>query len=181
MRKLLLCVVLLASLSSPARAESEAPFHLVGPITEEIVPHFQEWIKVTKAPVVIIDSQGGLMDASIEIRNAIKAHGKVRCQVRGMAYSGAFAILGGCAVREMTKASKLMTHEPKVVVRNPVDRLELWELFMHVMKATQDWNALCRERLKMTAAEYEAKVKGTDWFLDWQEALKVTAVDRVLN
>lgn len=164
-------------LVSPARASET--FLLAGPIFSDHVPYVREYLAREKAPVILIDTPGGEVDAAVEIIGAIRAHGNVTCIVQHRAYSAGFAIFQACRNRVMRRGAKLLTHEPKVNW-GPVDRVAAGVLLQELERAATSWNDLCRWRLPMTAAAYERHVRGRDWELDADEAMRVDAVDRVV-
>lgn len=171
--------------SVPVTAEPCRPtysrFYLTGMIGDEAAEALKDFLSTAKNPEIVINSNGGFMDASIEIASTLAKRHDVRCVVKGNAKSGAFAALQSCKVRLMTKGSVLGTHEPRFqAVGGSLERVETALLLMRLEASTKLWNALCGWRLKITAAEYEAKVKGHDWTLDSAEALKVGAVDGVM-
>lgn len=154
-------------------------FHLVGPITPDVVPHFTEWLKSARAPLVVIDSAGGLMEASLALVDAVAARKDVRCRVRRLAASGAFTVLQACAVREMEPSAWLMTHEPRAFVPGAMDRLQAATFLFQIERLAREWNDLSRRRLRLTAEQYDEKVKGKDWILGAGEARAVGAIDLV--
>lgn len=120
------------------------------------------------------------MDASIQIAAAIASHGDVRCVVRNFAASGAFGVLQACKERVMARGARLMTHQPRVFVSVPLDLPLANYVAGEVAKNTDTWNRLCAARLRVTPAEYAARVAGKDWAMTADEALSVGAVDSVL-
>lgn len=152
---------------------------IAGPVTSYSVLPILEYLTKNKSPVLVINSPGGEMDASIMIADAIKAKGGVRCFVSGLAASGAFAILQACSFRAMSKDSLLGSHEPSMAVNTPFDRFESRAITERLEASTKAWNDRCRARLKVSQAEYEARVKQSKWNMDASEALRVGAVDIV--
>lgn len=173
---MLSAVVLAAAVSVGAPSE----FFLWGPVNTVSAGYVIKWVKEASKPVLFIDSPGGELGAALQVADAIRARGGVRCVVRGAAASGAFAILQACAVRVMVRGSKIATHEPRIGV-DPLDRVAMTVVLRHLEATAEAWNAICRQRLKMTAEEYRAKVFGKDWVMEWAEALKVGAVDQVVD
>jgi len=165
-----------------ARADDECrqdTFYMVGEITSDSAGYLLDWLKTAKEPRIIIDSRGGSMEPSVALAGAIGARGDVRCLVRGMAASGAFAALQACRWREMEQGAWLMTHEPRAFVPGAMDRVRARRFWEALEALSAEWNALCRGRLRMTAADYESKVMGKDWIIGPGEALRVGAIDRV--
>lgn len=120
------------------------------------------------------------MDASLALIDAVKQHGKVTCQVIGLAASGAFGVLQACKVRVMGALARLVTHEPAIIYPMPMDQHDLADLYSKVLKNTQTWNDVCSHRLKISRYEYDQKVKGGSWVMEASEALKVGAVDQIM-
>jgi ATP-dependent protease ClpP protease subunit len=181
MRRLLALLVLVASLiGGPARAEAQDRLRLVGPITAEWVPVVQEYLQETATPEILIDSPVGSQEASEQIADLVTKKGNVKCTVKRFAASGAFAIFQACAVRVMGPKAQLVTHEPMIGVPFPLNRAAAAWFLAELEQASASWNARCRARLKLTPAQYEAKVKGRDWVMGAKEAIEAGAADRVV-
>lgn len=172
-------VALAVAIAAAPSGKLPDSFILWGTITEHSATYVLGWLQTAKKPVLYIDSTGGHLYASMAIAQAIRARGDVKCVVRGLAASGAFAVLQACQERYMTNASKLSTHEPRIGTE-PVERVGLTLILGRLEAMAEMWNMTCRQRLKLTAAEYRAKVYGRDWTMEAAEALKVGAVDRVI-
>lgn len=155
-------------------------FVLWGDIRTESAIYVLEYLRDTANPIIYIDSPGGHIDASLIIAGAIQAKGNVRCIVRGRAASGAFAVLQACARREMRAGSFLVTHEPRVLIGEPIDRVAARSVLKQLEERSEQWNGICRRRLNVTAAEYRSRVEGKDWRMDPAEALRVGAIDTVI-
>lgn len=183
--RIALLLLPLALLLAAGAARADAPackpdtFYLVGSITPDIVPYFESWLRTAKNPRVVIDSPGGALVSSVDIIDVITRHGGVSCHVTRIAASGAFAILQACQTRTMASGARLGTHEPRASFPGYLERVAAATLLAALEAATTEWNRLCRTRLKLTSAEYDARVRGKDWVLDANEALAVGAVDRI--
>lgn len=155
-------------------------FYLWGDIRAENALYVLEYLRETKDPIVYINSSGGEIQASLIIAGAITQKGNVRCIVKDLAASGAFAVLQACQVRQMKAGSSLVTHEPRTSIPVPVERITMKAIVTALEEKARFWNDICRRRLRITAADYEQKVKGKDWRMDSSEALRVGAVDSVI-
>jgi ATP-dependent protease ClpP protease subunit len=161
-------------------AEVGPVFYLAGPITQDIAPYVVSWLSQAKPATLIIDSPGGSMAASIAISEAVKSNGSVKCIVRRMAASGAFAIFQACAQRLVGPKAQLGTHEPQKALPFYVDRFDLLRAYWEADASSKAWNERCRARLKMTAEAYDAKVREKTWVMDAQEAVAIGAADSVI-
>jgi ATP-dependent protease ClpP protease subunit len=171
--------LLAAALATPAPKLPDT-FYLWGPISDQTAPYVLGWLKQAREPIIYINSPGGELQASLQIAEAVKAKGRVRCVVTGLAASGAFAVFQSCASRSMVKGAKLATHEPRIATREPIERTSMAIIMLSLELTTEQWNAFCSQKLRLTAKEYESRVKGRDWVMEWQEALKVGATDYAL-
>lgn len=176
----LVVLLVVFGFGKPCRAEPlPQTFYLYGPVTAYTEPYVMEWLRVTASPVMIISSPGGDKAASERIADAVKAKGNVRCVVHRMAASGAFGILQSCAVREIEAGAFLVTHEPSGVPMEPMDRVAAAQFLREIEGSAQKWNDRCRARMKLTAADYESRVKGRDFEMNSSEALLYGAVDKI--
>ncbi len=155
-------------------------FYLSGPLNTEQAVYVTDWLQsVGPHPVILINSLGGDLEASVKIASAISAKGDVTCVVRGRAASGAFAVLQACVYRVMTMSSTLGTHEPSRMLSGLFNRQDLLKGLTELIGMAEAWNAICRRKLKLLPDEYTARVYGRDWNMTAAEALEVGAVDRV--
>lgn len=180
--RVVLALALLSSCAS-AQASERAPtgrFYLVGEINKAWVPFVEEFLANTVAPEIVLSTQGGDMMASTQIAELVAIHGAVRCTVRDRANSGGFAILQACKVRTMKASASLATHEPRMFMSLPIERGIAELMFRSLSEISETWNARCRARLKLSAKEYESRVRGRDWTMGAYEALIVGAVDGIV-
>lgn len=183
MRTFLALFVLASSCASAGAAgvvTGKPKFYLAGEIGEEIVPYLTEYLTENQDAEVVLSTSGGSRQASDAISELITKHGNVRCVVRDKAMSGGFGILQACRLRVMRQTAVIGTHEPRMVIPQAVERVLAGAVLEALNSASKDWNARCRARLRISAAEYESKVKGKDWVMTAHEALKVGAVDQVI-
>lgn len=156
-------------------------YALMGSVDRQDPGYLLAWLaKAGPRPWLVIDSPGGDLEPSLAIAAAVARRGDVRCLVRGMAASGAFAVLQSCAHRAMTAASTLMTHEPSWSLDGSFDRYEMRRDLADLEQAADRWNQLCARRLLVTTAEYLERVRGRSWQMTAEEALRVGAVDEVV-
>lgn len=136
-----------------------------------------------KAIIFEIDTPGGEIGTGFRLARAIEeSKAPVVCVVDDSALSMGMYLLQSCKVRIMTKRSSLMIHEAgmggmvmghEVTWRNIAEALKAINkaMFEHVarrMTVKPEWIAdKCRG--------------GSQWWLNWDEALKVHAVDYVVT
>lgn len=130
------------------------------------------------------NTYGGSIDAGFLLSRAMEESPlKVICVVDKDAASMGMYLLQSCDVRYMTKRSSLMVHEAaigtgrfyghEVSWRNISDRLAAINRAMveHIVR-----------RMTVTPAEVLNKIRGgAQWWITWDEALKVHAVDYVVD
>jgi ATP-dependent protease ClpP protease subunit len=135
------------------------------------------------AIVFEINTGGGSTVAGFELAKAIESSSTpITCVVDGEAASMGFYILQSCPVRAMTRRSSLMAHEVSFTIHGR-GQPNFWRSIADWIKAHNDAFAEhCAHRLKITLAEYHARTDGGKmWWLNWEEALKVGAVDVVVD
>lgn len=131
-----------------------------------------------KGFILELNSKGGEVDSGFLLTKAIENAGvPVHCMVDSNAMSMTYYILQSCTTRYMTKRSVLMIHGPS----QPID---LTANVNRLHEMTDDLetlqNAMVEQyvaRLKITKAELNEKISRRSWFLNWEEALKIGAVD----
>lgn len=131
-----------------------------------------------------INSPGGRVDVGWVLIDRIeKSRLPFTCVVDRDAASMAFMILQACDVRLMTKRSTLMAHQISLgFTKNTTLTLkELEELasLTRIEDSAQVEHEVAK--MKITAAEFRKRTEGKDWFMNWEEALKVGAVDGVVS
>jgi ATP-dependent Clp protease protease subunit len=158
-------------------------------VNDESSEQARAWLKAAneagaKEILFVIDTPGGNVEAGIElIKDMEKSTVPISCVVDHKAFSMGFAILqGGCSRRLILKRSRLMAHQVgatgmlaghSVVFRNAGADLESED------KAMAE---ICSAKLKITRAEYEARIAGgKELWLAWEEALSIGAVDEVVT
>lgn len=178
-----------ASVSPYFRAESGPVETLVqsvdiGPVYPEELEHATEAL-LDAPPVVVfhIDSPGGDVFTGLEfvemMRSAQRRGTHIRCLVDGMAASMAAYILQACDVRLMTRQSTVMFHTVSVSGARG-NQWELERLVQMMEELNRRLAIFIAGRLNISLKEYEAQVLDRDWWLGWEEALEVGAVDGVL-
>jgi ATP-dependent protease ClpP protease subunit len=135
------------------------------------------------AIVFEINTGGGSTAAGFELTKAIEGGSiPIICVVDGEAASMGFYILQSCPVRAMTRRSSLMAHEISFTMQGR-GQPNFWRSIADWIKTHNDAFAEhCAHRLKITLAEYHTRTDGGKmWWLNWEEALKVNAVDMVVG
>jgi len=142
-------------------------------------------LKTATDPVTFrIDSPGGDVDAGMafieEMRAAQRRGVAITCIVDGMAASMAAVITEVCDLRLIRRQSALMFHTVSISFAPGGNQ---WE-FERLVQAMKEWNKrlaiIAVGRMKITLAEYEANTHDKDWWLGYEEALEVGAVDGVI-
>lgn len=210
MKRLLICLLLLFSCSAQADNPVDAPVPQVilgeptfsfeplpthnvpkirfdAKVTEGTVQYFLnafEQVVSTKPEVIIleINSPGGGTEAGFKMMKVIEDSPiPVVCVVDEHAYSMAFRILQSCTLRFMTRRAQIMTHDTYFEsVSGPATRTSLRLLLKQLdndhLAETEHY---CR-RLKVSLKECREKSE-REWWMTQQEALKVGAVDGVVQ
>lgn len=131
--------------------------------------------------LIEFNTPGGSIPDGFELARAIEdSKAPVSCVVDGNGESMGFYLLQSCNTRYMTKRSKLMAHEPSLS-GGMSGQPNRWQAIADMMKAENE-NMIehCSHRLKISREQYVAKTEGGRmWFLLWQEALKVGAIDEI--
>ena len=148
-----------------------------------LVPTIQ--LKAAREPVTMyINSPGGEVYsglAFLEVMQATKARGvPVTCIVKGMAASMAAVILEGCSLRLMTKQSSILFHTVSISGGSGGNAWELARLVQAMQELNKRLAIFVSGALKISLKCYEAHVADKDWWLGYEEALEVGAVDGVL-
>jgi ATP-dependent Clp protease, protease subunit len=128
--------------------------------------------------VIEINTPGGSVESGRLISRAIEsAVTPIYCLVDGDAASMGMYILQSCPQRLMTKRSMLMAHNPSAGVQGQEQD------FLNVaamLKATGDalGEHVCH-RMLLEPKDCRSRFDGKEWWLGYDEALKVGAIDRV--
>lgn len=138
-----------------------------GPIGEP-ASHQQLVVGLTLAkpnPILYLDTGGGSIVAGMEIVKIIQDRGDVTC-VTPMAASMGFAILQACKTRVVSGALPMLMQHPAQVVLQGQQSLTtlqatITDFLIPMSKAMTKFQA---KRLKLTEAEFDAKIKH-EWFL----------------
>lgn len=139
-------------------------------------------IKGIKGFILEIDSGGGSVTAGFGLSKAIENAGvPVHCFVDGEGMSMAYYILQSCTTRSMTKRSILMIHAP-AIHGGGGGNSNTWMTIAEQSRSMQI--ALiehCVAKMKISNADLAAKIEVRPWWINWDEALKVGAVDHIIN
>jgi ATP-dependent protease ClpP protease subunit len=187
-KALLTCFVLIACSKSEASQKPYIPLITFETrVTEESVAEVTALLKAAveaKADSIVLElnTPGGEVDAGFLLTKTIeKSTVPIVCVVDGEADSMGFYILQGCHVRLMTKRSILMQHliyfgavpgsltMPRA--KEYTDRLRVENA------AAMEHN--CRW-IKLSKEVCRAKINES-WWMSWEEAVKVGAVDGVVD
>jgi ATP-dependent protease ClpP protease subunit len=164
--------------------------HLEGSINESVTVRLVKEIEKAnrdgsiKAVLLEINSPGGLIDEGILISKAIeRSKTPVHCLVDGEADSMAFYVLQSCKTRMMTKRSMLMLHGPSISTDQFSGQFGDWYNYAVRLKVLQRAiiEHMC-SRMNITADQMEERIKdGKEWWMNWQEAKDVKAIDIVVQ
>lgn len=132
--------------------------------------HLQLWIR--------IDSYGGSVHFGMEMIQAIEdADLQTICVVDSKAMSMGFFLLESeaCTERLMTKRSELMAHQPWTQSQGNATDHE--DTAARLRTLTRSLLEMAAARMTLTVPELEAKIENRDWYMTWEEALAVKAID----
>jgi ATP-dependent Clp protease protease subunit len=159
----------------------------IAPIVEAVnASHHDPSQDPVEAVVFIIDTPGGSMMAGTVIAEELQGlETPLVCVVDSHAYSMGFFLLENvCPVRLATSRASLMVHEPHfsgdVTLNNP-KRGDFQSISESLRVETEAWLARCAERMDLSLAELAARIRGQEWWLTADEALKAHAVDGVVT
>lgn len=186
-------VAVLFGCSTTAQAKSKPAESKVKPIVLEIeevdeatVPALMEQLDLAKKAGhkdiwIKLDTYGGSVHWGNELKQFIENFGQpITCVVDTKAMSMGFLILQSCDTRLMTKRSELMVHEPWTRVAGGAAELTQTAEHLKVMGRALLEDAA--ERMGMPVEEMAAKcANGAEWYIGWEEAVKINAVDRIIN
>lgn len=156
--------------------------------TAEAFEGFMGAAVASKADIIMIelDTLGGSARSAHEISRMIEsAPIRVVCLVDGDAVSAGMYILASCDTRVMTKRSNLMVHQ--VSLMNPEEshvtattaRNQL-EMMRVSTRAYLEW--VIKRFNGVTYAQALARTDhDAEWWMDWEQALKVGAIDKVVD
>lgn len=132
---------------------------------------------------IIINCLGGDDISGFGIYDAVAAAAEqveVIATVRGAAMSMASVILQAATERKMGANSYFMVHQSwGLVYAHSTRQMSVIAKFMEKME--QRATKLLVARSDMTAAEFDAKIAATDWYMDANEALRHGFVDEVMG
>jgi ATP-dependent protease ClpP protease subunit len=165
-------------------------YRINGSITDDAAEKLEAFMSAAVAAepdaiMLELDTPGGSLSAGHEMSRMIEhAPVTVACVVDGEAYSMGMYILQSCDVRVMTKRSSLMTHQVSFMVRAGarLTQKELDDLKVQMTISTRGYIEWVAHRMRVSVADVLARVNnGGQWFMNWEEALKVGAVDLVIS
>lgn len=133
--------------------------------------------------VVMLNTVGGDVDSGIKMAKAVEdSEAPVTCVVDTEAESMGFYILQSCPVRLMTKRSELMVHEPAIEVDKfhgkASDYRKVQERLDSLNRAMTEHEG---HRLTVDVKELRRRIAGREWYMNWDEAVKMHAVDGVAD
>lgn len=142
-----------------------------------------EKLKNVEFVLLEINSGGGEVEPGFVIAKAIENHpAAIACIVDGEAASQAFYILQSCPLRYMTARSKLMAHEPFYYSDGTaLTREYLKQALVRHEVEVQGWTEHAGARMVGGADGLRAKIRDGDWYMNADEALKVGAVDGIVD
>lgn len=130
-----------------------------------------------------ITSRGGVVEDGVDFVQYMdeikKQHVKFRCIVDGRAMSMAIYVLQGCDERLATKRSVFLAHEPWTHAVGNAHDLEKTtrSLAAHAEIMAQ----FIGRRLTIGVDGYRKKVAEGDWIFNYDEALRIQAIDGVIE
>jgi ATP-dependent protease ClpP protease subunit len=150
---------------------------------------FKKWIESAKANHVtvvniLIDSPGGSVDDGYTIIHTLEDSKDIvsSCKVDTSAMSMAFGILQSCTERSMTKRATLMAHEIKVQIKGTMSQTSFENEAAQLKVSNRAMAEHNIKRMKISLQKYQAHtVGGKDWHMDWEEAVRIGAVDSIVK
>lgn len=141
--------------------------------------------KGAKRITLHIDSAGGIIGDGMELVRVIEGHRRqgvhTVCVADGQAASMAFLILQSpaCQLRLATKRTTFLMHEPWVQMRGNQYALRR---AAEALQVTSDVMAeIIGSRLNLGVDGYKQRVRDGDWIFGWEEAIRVGAIDGVID
>lgn len=132
---------------------------------------------------IVIDSPGGDVGLGLKLikaMRAIEARGTViQCHVDGIAASMAAVILQACTIRTMDRQASILFHTASVSSASG-NAWELARTIKEIQSANDQMAIFVVGRLCIHMAEYKKKIADTDWWLGYEQAVGVCAIDAVL-
>ncbi len=165
-------------------------YRFSGSVDDDAKDKFQAFMNAAKAAgadtvMLEINTPGGSADEGHEMSRIIEnAPITVACVVDGKAASMGMYLLQSCDVRVMTKRSYLMVHQVAFIVRGGarITQSSADDMREHLGVATRGYVEWVAHRMKVSVKDILAKIdRGGEWFISWEEALKVGAVDKVIS
>lgn len=133
-----------------------------------------------KSIVLVINSPGGSVSAGEKMtRDMDDSPIPVFCIVDGEADSMAFYILQSCKLRIMLKRSRLMAHEPSNGAGVSGNRFEFQSYVDYYRTLALAMAEHESQRLRISKEEFLKRTENREWWMGWEEALTVGAVDEV--
>ena len=130
------------------------------------------WIKIS--------SNGGSVGAGLKLAQAMESYGSpVTCVADVNAFSMGFYFLQFCDLRLATNRTLLMAHKPSAQVKG--DPKELRQTADVLDALTDTMIAICVNRMKVSERFIRAKLNYGDWFFSATEALKLGAIDGIID
>lgn len=134
------------------------------------------------AIVIEITTYGGSVDDGFRMARAIeRSSTPVACVAENETASMGYFVLQSCPVRAMTKRTILTAHYPYMSQISAHREQDFENAARHQRGMNEMMlQQVCR-RTKMTCQEVKENLDRGDWALVWYDALKVGAVDRVVD
>jgi ATP-dependent protease ClpP protease subunit len=133
--------------------------------------------------VLEINSPGGSVDAGHAIERTIElSRAPVQCVVDGWAASMAAQFLQSCNTRMMTKRSSLLIHEPSIMAIDAGGQVVFANKAALLHASAEAELEQSVRRMRVSKEWLRRKIEhGQDYWLTWEEAVRVGAVDGVVG
>lgn len=130
---------------------------------------------------VVLYSPGGMIDGGELFNNSLSVFSKVEIVIIH-AWSMAAAMSQCPKLKRLIHAKgSLMFHESYRQVQSFLTADELEKLAKSVREASDKFNKMCKQRMKLSDKQYKANISGTDWWLSAEDALKIGAAEEIVN
>lgn len=197
MKRFFLLVLMILATCTPMRTATLPSFEptksyipkisLVGSVDEDTVRQartaLQELARDNAETVVFeINSGGGEVIEGFKLAREIEDYpGRVICVVDGEGMSMAFYILQSCHVRYMTKRSVLMVHRPRMLIHGQLDDIDKANINGSLRALSNGMIEHMAGRMGMSTEALSDKIPSKlAWWMNWEEAVCVNAVDAVV-
>lgn len=130
---------------------------------------------------LVIYSPGGMIDGGDLFSTAFSALNNVEIVII-RAWSMAAAVSQCPKIKRLIhKNGTLMFHECYRPVSGLFTAADLELMYKAAKEGSDNFNKLCRSRMKLTEKQYADHIRGTDWWLSAEDAVTVGAAEEIVD